>query len=449
MNSYEVLGVRPDATHDEIKKAYRALARRTHPDVGGDAMKPLFLSVTSAWESLSDPDKRAAYDRANGLGHPATPPPAPDPAPRADRRSGPDTHGEAPPESPDFEDFWAGAGPAGAKGPTRDTRPPSAPRKQAPAPAERSWREIFDTTVQRRRRHPLPVAIGVLSAAWAALLIFLGLKELILSGPEGVLPRGSGVLTYAVCWVAGTWHCSRQVRGGTGIGWGPLTAAGVGALTFWALNRAHLGASAAAVAAGLVLSLAVAAWLRRRINLREAGQGPGSPGITSFNRPDESPEEAEARRMTRRVLGELLKTPGTRVLENAPVRGRAVAQIIINGTRVAVVDSRILPDWVHEDLTGDLSVDGAKVIPNIETSIAGDVADVRSNVRSVRGWLIVHPSEKGSADLKPVRGVPVTAASPSEALEQIGAWLAEGPKAGLIDPDLAYRVIRGASPAVR
>ncbi|MBC7441908.1 MAG: DnaJ domain-containing protein [Ramlibacter sp.] len=58
---YEVLGVSPTASTDELRRAYRRLLRRTHPDVGGDAAA--FHSVQVAWERVGTPDSRAAYDR--------------------------------------------------------------------------------------------------------------------------------------------------------------------------------------------------------------------------------------------------------------------------------------------------------------------------------------------------------------------------------------------------
>src|SRR2546430_12134149 len=65
---YKALGVSKNATPDEIKKAYRKLARQYHPDrnSGDKKAEERFKEVSEAHDVLSDPEKRKQYDRGTG-----------------------------------------------------------------------------------------------------------------------------------------------------------------------------------------------------------------------------------------------------------------------------------------------------------------------------------------------------------------------------------------------
>ena len=67
---YEVMGVPKNASEDEIKKAYRKLAKKYHPDLnpGDKEAEAKFKEVNEAYEVLSDKDKRARYDQFGHAG---------------------------------------------------------------------------------------------------------------------------------------------------------------------------------------------------------------------------------------------------------------------------------------------------------------------------------------------------------------------------------------------
>src|SRR5882672_1813008 len=77
MDFYIILGVERAANVSDIKRAYKRLARRFHPDInpGDDMAAQQFRQIAEAYETLSDPDRRRHYDvfgRSSGSAEPTT-----------------------------------------------------------------------------------------------------------------------------------------------------------------------------------------------------------------------------------------------------------------------------------------------------------------------------------------------------------------------------------------
>ena len=100
---YKIMGVARDASQAEIKRAYKKLARKYHPDVSKEPdAEAKFKEVGEAYEVLKDPEKRAAYDQLGAnykAGQDFHPPPNWD--------SGFEFHGAGAGDNADFSDFFA------------------------------------------------------------------------------------------------------------------------------------------------------------------------------------------------------------------------------------------------------------------------------------------------------------------------------------------------------
>ena len=119
---YDALGVKPDASDAEIKRAYRKLARKYHPDVSKESgAEEKIKAVNEAYEALKDPERRREYDQLRAGGYRAgdefrAPPNLPG---RHGGAAGDGGFGDA-----DFSDFFEslfgrGAGPRSRGGPRR------------------------------------------------------------------------------------------------------------------------------------------------------------------------------------------------------------------------------------------------------------------------------------------------------------------------------------------
>ena len=64
MNYYQILKIPENASYDDIKKAYRKLARKYHPDKNNGRTQDIFKKITVAYQTLVDPYERGKYDQA-------------------------------------------------------------------------------------------------------------------------------------------------------------------------------------------------------------------------------------------------------------------------------------------------------------------------------------------------------------------------------------------------
>jgi len=117
-NYYDILGIKKNASSDEVKKAFRRLARKHHPDAGGEEEK--FKQINEAYEVLSDPEKRTQYDQYGQYFSQGVPPGG---APGAGGSGRPGTGGGFRVDQVDigdiFGDIFGGASRAGAAQPRR------------------------------------------------------------------------------------------------------------------------------------------------------------------------------------------------------------------------------------------------------------------------------------------------------------------------------------------
>ncbi len=191
---YATLGVERSATPDEVKRAYRKLARKYHPDVSKEPdAEARFKEVAEAYEALSDVEKRAAYDdigRRQERGQDFKPPPGWDGGFEFSGRGGGGAREEA-----DFSDFFAAMF-------GRQARGAGGSRAGAPASGDHHARIVIDLedayrgarrTISLRMPHVDAQGLATLQERQLEVSIPKGVREgqhLRLAGQGGADPGG-------------------------------------------------------------------------------------------------------------------------------------------------------------------------------------------------------------------------------------------------------------------
>lgn len=391
---YDVLDVPATATAEDIKKAHQRAMKTAHPDVGGNA--GLFRLVQEAHETLSDPDRRAAYDRHLRDGSKNNVPPSQD-APRQDQHQEPPRqHRSEKPRTEPFRAMEAPPAPPAWTGPAVEFRPPLT------APANEG---------QKVR---LPVSRGVLR--WRKVLLIIGAVACIFPVLSMILAIGmygadpimmlTGVIGIVV--TAGFWTLV--------------------AMTPWWIAR-RKKTPPATVLAGAILP---EAYLTPTVH--------GVPGrdLSAARFGDRATMGAEGEKRTAHLITEsvLGGLPAARLINGLRWPGAEHADIdhaVIAGNRIALIDSKMWAD-------GDYWWDNKRLFKNGKELEAFKLGAAVASMRAaypgciVDGWVVLHspmgklnrPSVE-RAGMFPLPGrAPVRLVTPAELTSEVYTFLVQG-----------------------
>jgi hypothetical protein len=392
---YDVLGVPRDADQDEIKRAYRAAAKKFHPDAEGNSY--FFRLIQQAYETLSDPDRRAAYDRGSGQTQtPQPPPPSTQPNP------------------------WA-AGPS----------VPAIPYDEIPW-----WSQVDPDARIRWRARVKPATIGfaLIGGLWLALLISgLATGTLAKAGYYGYLVFAAVVAPTLWCVLSAVFGRKPQRPA---VFWS--LAAGVALIALAYLIRAqHITTAKSGTvieyALGALIVPFAAGWYARsrrgqKIDwqanlwqLRGGWQGANA----------RSADFEQAASLTADLLSRYLtQIPAVRVFRDPVGFGPNVDHVLLCGRRLVMITSVRWPAGEYSlGRGGEVLLDGRPVMSgSLGVGRAMRSARWRHPTARLRSVVLVWPDQAG----QPLR----TSWSPADAygvtsadvlIKDVGGWLAEHP----------------------
>jgi hypothetical protein len=416
---YELLEIKPGASQAEIKSAHRSLVKVLHPDAGGSQI--MFRLVQEAYETLSDPARRAAYDARRSRGVPEQRRPAP--------------------EWETWEEYQEEAAYA-----EQQERPPEPPPKPAgfasglkaiPLESIPWWRRVNPEA----KVHWRP-GFGwaqrwffMVAAVWTALLVGT-VVPMLTSGFSYVAVVVIVPIAYVAVTIAG--KATPKFLAVITYIW----AAGMAAIGAYALTAGHLyGIAVVLLAAGVFALPPLGRWyLASRVTERifthefRTFNLFGAPGTRLLPSEDEPVKDcSQSEWMTLDLLsGYLGQIPAARIFHGLAWPGSSKAEVdhaVLCGRKLLLIESKLWPAGHYtSDGNGGLLRDGES-FEGASLRLSRTVAAYQMLLPRVQveGIVLVHPKEPGLVTCRMPDTVPLEVVSPETFVCHIGGRLADEP----------------------
>lgn len=445
---YDILNITPTATADEVKKAYRKVAKTDHPDLNGGESSPRFVAAQEAMSVLSSASSRATYDASIGIKNK----PAPDPKPGAQTppRPDPPPRNEPPPKAPNFGQNWNENQSRQYEAPLPsvdidDVATPAGPQRFSP-PLGRTFGGKYAVPVAMRLRQLANILIGPVTFVGAILSTYLAATHedwFVLFLPAAIIitPWAAFVATFRIDRMLP--YILLAVVTALAVFFNPIDL--LGFMTVW------LGVFFAWVSAPLL-----GRWKDTRVVDDKTAV------FDIFGTPGKRLEEAFGDRGGYGSVGEhrsaellqlLTRFPGAKIFHGLRFDVDSEADVdhaVIYGDKVALIDSkmwasghvRVAPTPGSPETMFSPSVGQGQVRPIHMNTAAANYQKILPGYE-IRPWVLIHSTDEGAGhtwDNNTSNGMVV--GDPQFVISDIAEWFAAtGPYAPAVDRKLMGRIM--------